>query len=603
MLLTIFFIFLLSLCSSAHVLNLTYTANGTFALTFDGFPLVSAGWPALALGWQWSNGSTADYAFVTTVESRAFAPPSTFVLRYRWGNLTVEHAPSPAPAPLGFDVVVTADVAADLPGPGLTGLGVGLNGPLGYYAPNGSDFMFPAAVTGLGNPCGGCWPPFCGDSVQCGPLYPQALPVDFTVGALAWVRVGAPPPPPPGPLAGAWWAPMVHSRDPLAAGSRYTLVAQQLGDLRAGASSSARYALRFGDGSGAPPANASRPLSLVADVLRDFARARPFAAPDLSGRGPIGALFGSNCGASCACASYAPADCPCPRGWDGDIMGGAVCNTTTPAGVAAFQSAARAYVRKSVAYCRDYLGCQAVLFWALEGSEFNSVTYAGSPDLLPLLAPEMDGVADELFRTVTAAGLRAGCTLRPQVVTQAPAWNASVPPDARPERYFQRELFLPNNDTDVAGIAANLVRKATYAIERWNASIFYVDSTVDSKHGTLPPAVWDLVRAALPGVAFFPEETDYALAFSTVTPLQDDWSGAAFGVNPAVKIMWPKAFNFQLLQLDANVSASPFERWVDLAAEGDVFRVDAWYNSSRNVFVKRVLDAARERGRGRAGAA
>jgi len=220
------------------------------------------------------------------------------------------------------------------------------------------------------------------------------------------------------------------------------------------------------------------------------------------------------------------------------------------------------------------------------------VTYAGSPDLLPVLAPEMDAIADELFKMVTDAGMRVGCTLRPQIITQDPAWNASVAPDARPERYFQRELFLPNNDTDVVGIAENLVRKARYAIGRWNASIFYVDSTADSRHGTLPPQVWDLVRAALPGVAFIPEETG-VLDFATVTPLQDNWRGGAIGVNPAAKVIWPRAFNYQLMQMNVNTTTAPFERWVELAREGDVFRVDAWYNSSTNVFVKQVLDAAR----------
>jgi hypothetical protein len=35
--------------------------------------------------------------------------------------------------------------------------------------------------------------------------------------------------------------------------------------------------------------------------------------------------------------------------------------------------------------------------WSIEGSEYGDITYSGSPDMLPVLAPEMDKIADELL--------------------------------------------------------------------------------------------------------------------------------------------------------------------------------------------------------------
>jgi hypothetical protein len=113
------------------------------------------------------------------------------------------------------------------------------------------------------------------------------------------------------------------------------------------------------------------------------------------------------------------------------------------------------------------------------------------------------------------AGLKLGMTLRPQLLTPDSGWNSSVPPDQTPQPYFQADFYLPDNSTDVQAhrphkysgwvidddsfhlqaYIDNIVRKAKYAIskwslmqlcnkplvsvvytDRWNASMFYVDS-------------------------------------------------------------------------------------------------------------------------------
>ena len=46
------------------------------------------------------------------------------------------------------------------------------------------------------------------------------------------------------------------------------------------------------------------------------------------------------------------------------------------------------------------------------------------------------------------------------------------------------------------------------------------------------------------------------------------------------------------MQMDVNITNTPVSAWVPLAQQGDVFRVDAWYDSANNNFVEQVLNAA-----------
>lgn len=43
-----------------------------------------------------------------------------------------------------------------------------------------------------------------------------------------------------------------------------------------------------------------------------------------------------------------------------------------------------------------------------------------------------------------------------------------------------------------------------------------------------------------------------------------------------------------------NVTRYPVSDWAVLAKEGDVFRVDGWYDSAHNKFIEEVLAAADE---------
>lgn len=566
--------------AGSHTLEIAYNAtNGNMSLVFDSTALVYGAFPQVysltwdngtaivAPPWNWFHDLNASFSMQT--QPGGFVPVATYNRQHYWANVTVTHTRAAADS-LTLDMKFTMTNTAPYP---LVNVDYLLFGDYDGCAAV-SAFNFPRQPRDGLMACGSCWSE-CGDVVYCAPQFPQAIPMDWGTGAAAFVITDAPLPPAlPNVtlnlLSLNGWHPRAH-----------------VTWLDVGATLSATFSLRFGDGGG-PTNDTAPPVALSGDVLSAFAAARPFTTPTLA-RAPIGKLFGSNCGSSCTCPSYSPQDCPNPRGWDGDI--GSNFNVTSPEGVAAFQEAARAWVNRSVVYCVQKMQCQGILFWSIEGSEFSWDTYVGSPDKLAELAPEMDAVADELVGMVTGAGLRVGFTLRPQILTPTPGWNSSIPPNKQPQKYYQRDLYLPDNSTDVAAYAANIISKAQYAIQRWNASMFYVDTTAN-KNGVLPSTIWDTVHAVLPDIVFFPEESD-ALDFSVTAPLQDNWGGNAISVNPSVKYMWPAAYSLQLMQFESG--GQPIAPWVALVDEGDVLTYAAWYDAPDNTWIKSIYDAAAAR--------
>lgn len=269
----------------------------------------------------------------------------TYGRQYHWGSVVVQHT---QPAPLRLDIAVNLTNTSPFPlvggvyalfGDVDANPGSSLRVPCrnGSFPPDATaSETAPSSCTPRDGllPCSGCWNG-CGDIVQCASVYPQAIPIDWFAGAIGFVQLT-----PNGSAAPhAPWNLTVGVLDV----NGYHLVAN-IESVAVGATVSTLFSLRFGDGGG--PGNATGPaLALVEDVLSAFAATRPFLTPSLEG-GPLGAMFGSGCGASCTCGSLAPSQCPNPRGWDGSIVSDV--NVTSPEGVAAFQSAAVAWVNRSI---------------------------------------------------------------------------------------------------------------------------------------------------------------------------------------------------------------------------------------------------------------
>jgi hypothetical protein len=226
--------------------------------------------------------------------------------------------------------------------------------------------------------------------------------------------------------------------------------------------------------------------------------------------------------------------------------------------------------------------------WSLEGQQYpQDISYIGAPDMLTELAPEMDKIADQLFKMITNAGLKCGVTLRPQKLTQNPAWK---PGQIHPFKYFQKDLLNADNSSDTNAVAALLIEKASYAYKRWGCTMYYTDTTVYGGGHVIPAAAFIKAAKALPEVVFFPEESTFSYR-SAVAPLADNWGGSAIGTPVAADVLYGRdAFSFELMQFPPGGSppgAKPIwenetlvEAYAKLVRRGDVLRYQGWVRTN-----------------------
>jgi hypothetical protein len=465
---------------------------------------------------------------------------------------------------------------------------------LGYCPPHKTPDMPHGGCAGVraGGTCDGCWtkPQACGQP-HCSSDRPQVIVADnASFGALVTTM----PSNPPNATFMFEWV------------DGFFLKVSA--DLAAGQTMTETLSLRFAAPERTPAPHYSDRLRALLEVANDTFedwRTRVPITLKWPDRGPIGGLFPSNYP---GCKSSSPASCPNPRGWT--WMGGKDApSISTPAGIAAFQAGALKWMNKSVNYCLEYMGggnngpalCQGLTVWSLEGQQYpQDISYIGAPDMLAALAPEMDAIADKMFKLITDVGLKCGVTLRPQQLTQNPAWK---PDQIHPFKYYQKDLLNPDNTSDTDAVAALLVRKAGYAYRRWGCTMFYTDTTVTQGGHVIPPDAFIKAAAALPQVVFFPEESTFAYR-SAVAPLQDNWGGAALGSPVAADVLYGRAaFGFELMQFRPGGTPAPgaIPIWDNeslvldyarIVKRGDVLRYQGWYNASVNVFIKKVYEVA-----------
>jgi len=223
---------------------------------------------------------------------------------------------------------------------------------------------------------------------------------------------------------------------------------------------------------------------------------------------------------------------------------------TSASGLQTFQDRMLAQAAADVENARN-MSAQGVITWDIEGEEYAQTTsYVCSPDQIGAVAPEMestitDGTSpyvgwkldDAYFRTMTNAGLRVGLCLRPQVFTLEGNGNGNGRGDHKAS-----QVTLNGN----AAIIANLENKARVANQRWGATLFYVDSTVDVNGGTLDPAIFQQLITDMPSFLFIPEEsTTRYYAYSA--PFYSFIFHGTTGTPEAVYSAYPRAFGANLV--------------------------------------------------------
>ncbi len=310
------------------------------------------------------------------------------------------------------------------------------------------------------------------------------------------------------------------------------------------------FSLRFG------PAG-STATSLASDVYQNFATAFPptFSWPD---HRPIGSLHLSTLTQGLTGWSTNP------RGWLSDKT----IDVTTPAGIANLQQRILSYADYSISIMQ-IMNAQGMITWDLEGQQFPG--YIGDPTALVTVAPEMAGIVDAYFQRFTAAGFKIGVNLRPQQLAVAPD-GSSI-----------QEYFVPN-PTQL------LLAKATYAHARWGATLFYVDSNVNSATdpNAIDPTIFKTLQAALPDSLFSPEHS-VAQYWGYSAPYMELAGG--FTSTPAGdRFMYPNSFSV-IYTADGPIQQS-FSSLVTAVQHGDILLYRSWWNDPQNQLVQSIYQTA-----------
>ena len=263
----------------------------------------------------------------------------------------------------------------------------------------------------------------------------------------------------------------------------------------------------------------------------------------------------------------------------------------TPTGLAAFQRRVLEQAETDVANLRQ-LGAQGAITWDIEGEQFPQETsYVCSPDQVAAIAPEMESVLstgpysgmkldDAYFRILRAGGFRVGVCVRPQHFTLRSDGTAE-------------QVFLPTQE-----VAAELMRKIRFAHDRWGATIFYVDSSVDANRGTLPAAIFKKLAATFPDSLLIPEEST-PLYFAYTAPFQSFVFHGTTGTDPEIWHIYPEAFSAVLInnvapEKLANASA----QLEDHIRHGDIMMGQVDYREPNNAAIAALYRRAGPKAQG-----
>lgn len=234
------------------------------------------------------------------------------------------------------------------------------------------------------------------------------------------------------------------------------------------------------------------------------------------------------------------------------------------------------------------LNAQGAITWDIEGEQYPQMTsYVCEPDQIAQIAPEMESVInnssspyngmkldDAYFKIIRNAGFRVGVCVRPQHFTLYANGTAS-------------QVYLSSSQ-----VVSELIRKVQYAHNRWGATLFYVDSSVDSNGGALDPSIFQQVTAAVPGSLLIPEETSprdyaYTAAFLSFIFHRD------LGTPATVYNYYPNAFSANLINdVDPVALADYTPELVNSVIKGDILMVHADYWQANNPTVVQIYHDA-----------
>ena len=146
-----------------------------------------------------------------------------------------------------------------------------------------------------------------------------------------------------------------------------------------------------------------------------------------------------------------------------------------------------------------------------------------------------------------------------------------------------QQTFLPESS-----IAEELTRKIRFAHDRWGATLFYIDSTVNADRGVLPAAIFSQVAKAFPDSLLIPEEST-PLFYACTAPFKSFIYNNASGTDPEIESLYPEAFSAVLIN---NVSPDKLSgaepELTRHAAHGDILMGQVNYREPNNAVIASI---------------
>ncbi len=264
-------------------------------------------------------------------------------------------------------------------------------------------------------------------------------------------------------------------------------------------------------------------------------------------------------------------------------------DVATPDGLEKFQARVLDQAAKTAANLKR-LHAQGAITWDIEGEQFpQDTSYVCSPDMIAQAAPEMESMVadrssryagmkldDAYFKTLRDAGFRVGVCVRPQHFSLGADGSA-------------RQVTLPDSE-----VAPELIRKMKYAHDRWGATIFYVDSSVEKDGQTLDASILEQAAESMPDSLVIPEESTLRM-YAFAAPFKTFLFHGDLGTDASVLEVYPKAFSANLVNdVDAGTLEAHRQQLVDSVRRGDILMVHAGYWQQNN---DTVMEIYREAGR------
>ena len=251
------------------------------------------------------------------------ATTRTFTQNHSWGQWSVRHSFHSANSTLDLDVSVLNSGPTAIEALSVYPFGIGSSGaltfPAGCNATGCYKMRSTTDIEHYASPCWGSWIPLPSPHgvapPQCTPTMPQLILADWTSGAMVATL------PQNGQIDGEAHVLLGFPLDKNPQSVYYGGFRVQLNFTQlkpAATAHTQRLSLRFAAGSHsmdgqdiATDTGTRRLLGLANDTLAEFRKRVPNTV-NWTNRGPIGAFYFDNCGASCNCNTTLPADCPNP---------------------------------------------------------------------------------------------------------------------------------------------------------------------------------------------------------------------------------------------------------------------------------------------------